>query len=207
MRSHGPELSCKAEQPGLLYRLFAWGIVSISQREYKAQEGTNAEQPSLFCFCGAFTMTAANEAKKWYRRPKVREFADRLFREKLSFLQRVFDLFSDEVKAPSSPGTSTAMEYLCEASVYAASVQKPDGIRMLLEQLRYVPEKGYHYGCEGMVRILLKGKNFDKFKTDLANVDRDTKVLVRKILEGITDKRTAGKRKELDDMLKKDLGE
>lgn len=91
MRSHGPELSCKVEQPGLLYRLFAWGIVSVSQREYKAQEGTNAEQPSLFCFCGAFTVTAANEAKKWYRRPKVREFADRPFREKLSFLQRVFD--------------------------------------------------------------------------------------------------------------------
>lgn len=91
MRSHGPELSCKVEQPGLLYRLFAWGIVSVSQREYKAQEGTNAEQPSLFCFCGAFTVTAANEAKKWYRRPKVRKFADRPFREKLSFLQRVFD--------------------------------------------------------------------------------------------------------------------
>ena len=198
--------------------------------------------------CGAFTVTAANEAKEWYRRPKVREFADKPFREKLSFLQRVFDgkeikdyekerkdfsedfeiyglaggavwgikdlsllkevfaLFSDEVKVPSSPGTSTAMEYLCEASVYAASVQKPDGIRMLLEQLRYVPEKGYHCGCEGMIRILLKAKNFDKFKTGLANVDRDTKALVRKILEGITDKRMAGKRNELADMLKQDLG-
>ena len=45
-----PPGSCKMEQPGLPYRLFAWGIVSISQKKYKAQEGTNAEQPSLFCF-------------------------------------------------------------------------------------------------------------------------------------------------------------
>lgn len=68
---------------------------------------------------------------------------------------------------------------------------------MLLEQLRYVPEKGYHCGCEGMVRILLKGKNFDRFKTNLADADRDTKALVKKILEGMTDKRTADKRGEL----------
>lgn len=197
--------------------------------------------------CGAFTVTAADEAKEWYRRPKVREFADRPFREKLSFLQRVFNgeeikdyekeredfsedfeiyglaegavwrikdlsllkeafaLFDDRVKVPSSPGTSTAMEYLCEASVYVASVQKPDGIRMLLEQLRYVPEKGYHCGCEGMVRVLLKGKNFDRFKTSLTGVDRDTKALVKKILEGMTDKRTADKRDELVDMLRRDL--
>ena len=199
--------------------------------------------------CGAFTVTAANEAKEWYRRPEVRKFADKPFRDKLSFLQRVFEgkeikdyererknfsedfeiyrlaegavwkikdlsllketfaLFDDDVKVPSSPGTRTAMEYLCEASVYAASIQKPDGIRMLLEQLRYVPEKGYHCGCEGMIRILLKGKNFEKFQTSLAAANRDTKVLVKKILEGLTDKRMAGKRKELADMLKQDLGE
>lgn len=121
MRSHGPELSCKVEQPGLLYRLFAWGIVSISQREYKAQEGTNAEQPSLFCFCGAFTVTAANEAKKWYRRPKVREFADRPFREKLSFLQRVFIYVKHRsMRLPSKSRT----EYGCCWSSYAMSPKR-----------------------------------------------------------------------------------
>ena len=76
---------------------------------------------------------------------------------------------------------------------------------MLLEQLRYVPEKGYHCGCEGMVRILLKGKNFDRFKTSLADADRDAKALVKKILEGMTDKRTADKRDELAGMLGRDL--
>ena len=199
--------------------------------------------------CGAFTVTAANEAKEWYRRPKVREFADRSFTEKLSFLQRVFDgkeikdyqkerknfsedfeiygiaesavwrikdlsllkevfaLFDDDIKVPSFPGTSTAMEYLCEASVYVASLQKPDGVRILLEQLHDVPEKGYHCGCEGMIRILLKRNYFVQFKTGLANANRDTKELVRKILDGFTDQKMAGKRKELGDMLQQDLGE
>lgn len=197
--------------------------------------------------CGAFTVTDANEAKQWYRRPKVREFADRSFREKLSFLKRVFDgkeikdyleeqknfsedfeiyrvaegavwriedlsllkdvfaLFDDEVKVPSSPGTSTAMEYLCEASVYVASIQKPDGIHMLLEQLIYIPERGYHCGCEGIINILLKGKNYEKLKISLVNANKDTKALVKKILEGLTDKKTEGKRKELTDMLNCDF--
>ncbi len=215
----------------------------IGKELYKDRENR------VFCGerCSAFTVTAANEAKEWYRCPKVRKFADGSFREKLSFLQRVFEgkeikdyseerknfsedfqiyrvaegavwrikdlnllkevfaLFDDEVKVPSSPGTSTAMEYLCEASVYVASAQKPDGIRMLLEQMHFIPEKGYHCGCEGIVKILLNGSNFQKCKTSLANADRDTKALVKKILEGLTDKKMAGKRNELVDMLKRDL--
>ncbi len=189
--------------------------------------------------CGAFTVTDAKEAKVWYRRPKVREFAERSFEEKLSFLQRVFEgkeikdyaeerknfsedfeiygvaegavwsmkdlslfrevfaLFDDEVQVPSYPGTATAMEYLCEASVYAASSQKPDGIRILLEQLHYIPEKGYHCGCEGIVKILLKGNHFEKFRASLSNADSDTKAFVSKILDGLADKKMADKRKEL----------
>ena len=119
----------------------------------------------------------------------------------LSLLKEVFRLFDDSVKVPSPPGTSTAMEYLCEASIYAAAAQKPDGIRILLDHLRYIPEKGYHCGCEAMIKALLKKKYFERFKSSLAETTEDTKLLVKNILEGITDKKTADLRKELTDML------
>lgn len=115
----------------------------------------------------------------------------------LSLLRDIFDLFDDSVKFPSPPGTVTAMEYLCEASVYVASAHKPDGIRILLDYLCQIPKRGYHCGCEGIVRLLLKKKYFEKFKTGTENVAEDTKKLLQKILEGINDKKTANQRKEL----------
>ncbi len=196
---------------------------------------------------GGFTVTESNEVKQWYRSPRVREFADKPFKEQLSFLQAVFHgkelknyeeerksfseefqfylvacsqvwgikelsllkeifaLFDDDVKVPSPPGTASAMEYLCDASIYAASVQKPDGIRILLEYIHDIPEKGYHCGCEGIVRILLKKKYFERFKVSLADATENTKKSVKNILEGLTDKRTVIQRKELTDMLNQDL--
>lgn len=123
----------------------------------------------------------------------------------LSLLKEVFALFDDDVKALSPPGTLTAMEYLCDASIYVASVQKPDGIRVLLDSLHFIPEKGYHCGCEGIVRILLKKKYFERFKTSLADVTEDTKKLVKNILEGLTDKKTVNQRLELTDILNQEL--
>ena len=97
----------------------------------------------------------------------------------LSRLKEVFELFDDDVRVPS------AMEYLCEACVYAASRQKPDGIGILLEHLHDIPEKGYHCGCEGIVRILSKKKYRERFQESLAGASEDTQVLVKKILSGI----------------------
>lgn len=193
--------------------------------------------------CGAFTVTDTNEAKNWYRRPKVRDFADQPFMEKLSFLQSVFNgkelkdfkedqknfsedfeiyglatgtvwgledlsllkevfaLFDDEVKIPGYYGTKTAMEDLCDASVYVASIQKTEGIRILLEQLHYVPVRGYHCGCEGIIKILLTRKYFNMFKTSLTIVNNDAKLFIKNVMEDLTDKKTIEKRKELIDML------
>ena len=123
----------------------------------------------------------------------------------LSLLKEVFRLFDDSVKVPSPPGTSTAMEYLCEASIYVAAAQKPDGIRILLEHLHDIPEKGYHCGSEAIVRTLLKKKYFQRLKDSLTDTTEDTKILVKNILEGITDKRTEDSRRELIDMLKQDM--
>lgn len=109
------------------------------------------------------------------------------------------------MKVPSPPGTSTAMEYLCEASIYAAAAQKPDGIRILLEHLHDIPEKGYHCGSEAIVRTLLKKKYFQRLKDSLTETTEDTKILVKNILEGITDKRTEDSRRELIDMLKQGM--
>lgn len=123
----------------------------------------------------------------------------------LSLLKEVFRLFDDSVKVPSPPGTSTAMEYLCDASIYAAAAQKPDGIRILLEHLHDIPEKGYHCGSEAIVRTLLKKKYFQRLKDSLTETTEDTKILVKNILEGITDKRTEDSRRELIDMLKQGM--
>ncbi|RKJ45835.1 hypothetical protein D7X98_05915 [bacterium 1XD8-76] len=102
----------------------------------------------------------------------------------LSRFKNVFELFNDETRVPS-PMAMTAMEYLCEACVYAASRQKPDGIGILLEYLHDIPEKGYHCGCEGIVRILSKKKYRERFQESLAGASEDTQVLVKKILSGI----------------------
>jgi len=190
-----------------------------------------------------FTLTETDEVKEWYRSPKVRAFADKPFKEQLSFLQdvfygkkladykkeakefsedyqiyivamsqpwrikdltllkEIFPLFDDEVSAASPSRTKTAMEDLCEASVYVASAQKPDGIRILLDSLCLIPEKGYHCGCEGIIRLLLKKKYFEKFKLSMGNVAEDTKELLKKILQGLTDKNAENQRKELIEML------
>lgn len=192
---------------------------------------------------GCFTVSETDEAKEWYRSPKVRAFADKTLKEQLSFLQdvfygkelkdyrkeakefsedfeiyrvamsqpwrikdltllrEIFSLFDDKVSAAAPSAAMTAMEYLCEASVYAASRQKPDGIRILLDHLCWIPEKGYHCGCEGIVRLLLKKKDFEKFKTGMEDVTKDTKRLLKRILEGLTDKKTENQRRELIDML------
>lgn len=196
----------------------------------------------------AFTVTNTDEAKEWYRQPKLRAFADKSFTEQLAFLQdvfygkelknykeeeknfsenyqiyriaasqpwrikdlsllkEIFALFDDDIKTPAAfKAMATAMEDLCDASVYVASRQKPDGIRILLEHLHDIPKKGYHCGCEGIVRILLKKKYYERFKICLTDVTDDTKVLVKTILESITDKKTAGQRKELINLLNQEL--
>jgi len=196
---------------------------------------------------GCFTITEMDEAKEWYRSPKVRAFADQTLEEQISFLRdvfygkelkdywkekekfsedyqiyrvamsqpwrikdlafqrEIFSLFDDGVLVESPFGPRTAMEDLCEASVYVASTQKPDGIRILLNHLCWIPEKGYHCGCEGIVRLLLKKKYFEKFKMGMENVTEDTKKLIKKILEGLTDKKTENQKKELIDLLNSEL--
>lgn len=123
----------------------------------------------------------------------------------MSILTDVFGLFDDGVRVLSPPGTSTTMEYLCEASIYVASAQKPDGTRILLDYLCQIPERGYHCGCEGIIRILLRKKYFEKFRISMKDTAEDTKKLVKKILEGLTDKNTEDQRKELIEMLNSGL--
>lgn len=193
--------------------------------------------------CGCFTVTEANEAKKWYRSPKVREFADQSFGEQisflhsvfsrealkdyheemknfseeyqiyilamskiwgmkdLSFLKEIFALFDDDCEVESPSGTMTAMEYLDEALICAAASQKPDGMRILLDHLCYVPKKGYHCGCEGIVRLLLKKKYYESFRISLPEAAEESRELVKKVLEGLTDKRTERQRQELTELL------
>lgn len=119
----------------------------------------------------------------------------------LTFLREIFSLFDDDVFVPAPFSQMTAMENLCETSVYVASLQKPDGFRILLDCLCWIPEKGYHCGCEGIIRLLLKKKYYEKFKMSMENVTAKTRELLKKILEGLTDKNTENQRKELMEML------
>ncbi len=67
------------------------------------------------------------------------------------------------------------------------------------------PESAGVCGQEGIVRILLKKKYFERFRDSLTGVREDTKVLVRNILEDIADKRTVRQRAELADMLGREV--
>ncbi|MCM1089345.1 MAG: hypothetical protein NC092_07960 [Butyrivibrio sp.] len=116
--------------------------------------------------------------------------------EDLTSLKEVFALFDDEVLMPAPSDTRTAMKELCEASVHSAS-RKPDGIRILLDHLCEIPQRGYRCGCEGIVRLLLQKKYFDKFKMSIGDVTEDTRELLKRILEGLPDKRTVERRREL----------
>lgn len=216
---------------------------------YIGKELYKSKEELVFCGerSGCFTITETDEAKEWYRSPKVRAFADQTFPEQISFLQdvfygnklidfkkeqkefsedyqiymvamsqpwrikdlaslrEIFSLFDDSVLTADAFSPMTAMEGLCEASVSVASAQKPDGIRILLDYLCRIPEKGYHCGCEGIVRLLLKKKYYEKFKTSVENAAEDTKILLKKILEGMTDKKTEAQRKEMIDILNSSL--
>ena len=55
------------------------------------------------------------------------------------------------------------------------------------------------------MRTLLKKKYFQRLKDSLTETTEDTKILVKNILEGITDKRTEDSRRELIDMLKQGM--
>ena len=120
----------------------------------------------------------------------------------LSLLKDIAVLYDDNVTGKSPlVAWKTVMEELRDIAIDLAFSQKADGLKILLENLKYVPSAGYHCGCKELITILLKKKYFETFKESLFIITDETKALVKKILEDITDKRTQDQRNELIGLL------
>lgn len=179
-------------------------------------------------------VTEADEAKRWWDSPVVRQFMDNPIREQLPFLQEVFArkrlkdfedkdrrdwsdeeeiyegilyklslnedlslladiaaLFDDSVtiKEPFYVA-KTVMEELRDIEIdWWAFPQKADGIRALLESLKYVPPAGYVCGNQEVIKTLLKKKYYETFRESLPGVTEETRELIRNTIAGISDKR------------------
>lgn len=191
-------------------------------------------------------VTDANETKRWWDNPNIRQMMEQPIPELLPFLQEVFAqkrlknfdpwkvhwkdypedyeiyqgilyklwtnkdlslfkdiaaLFDDTVTMSDLQTARTAMETLREIELDWAFSQKSDGIRLLLENLKNVPDAGYLCGNEEVIRTLLKKKYYELFRESLTQVTDETKVCVRKTLETIGDKRLQKQKEELMQLL------
>ena len=102
---------------------------------YIGKEMYKNKKELVFCgeCCGCITVTEADEAKEWYRNPKVRAFADKSFAEQLSFLQ---DVFYGKVLKYYEEEQKNFME---DFQVNAVALSQPWGIKDLSLSLLFVP--------------------------------------------------------------------
>lgn len=192
-------------------------------------------------------VTDADETKRWWKNPNVRQFMDKPVREQLPFLREVFSqkrlkdfdihkahwkdwpedyeiyegiyynlavnqdlsllketaaLFDDSVtvKEPFYMRL-TAMEQLRDIEIEWAYAQKADGMRLLLENLKYVPEQGYHCGKVDVIKTLLKKRYYETFKESLSAITNETKEIVTSIVKDIPDKRLQKQVDEVTELL------
>ena len=89
------------------------------------------------------------------------------------------------------------MEELRDIAINLALSYKEDGMRVLLDSLKNIPNKGYNCGSKSIIQILLKKKYNTTFQMSLANSSIQTKNLVKAILDDITEKRLMGIKDEI----------
>lgn len=116
----------------------------------------------------------------------------------IDLIDKIMPLFNDDSKALSPlTGGKTAMEELRDIAINLALSYKEDGIRVLLDSLKNIPNKGYNCGSKSIIQILLKKKYNTTFQMSLANSSIQTKNLVKAILDDITEKRLMGIKDEI----------
>lgn len=107
-----------------------------------------------------------------------------------AILDEIMPLFNDNSEALSPlTGGKTAMEELRDIVINLAFSQKEEGIKVLLDSMKNIPDNGYNSGSKSIIQTLLKKKYIDIFKKSLFNTSYQTKDLVKSILEDITEKR------------------
>lgn len=112
-------------------------------------------------------------------------------------------MFDDDVKVKEPfYRIKTAMEELRDIEMSWAFSHKADGIRLLLENLKNVPNAGYHCGIKEVIKALFKKKYYEIFKESLLNLSEETKEIIRNTVGDISDKRLQKQANEVIDLLK-----
>lgn len=126
-----------------------------------------------------------------------------LLNQDLSLLKDIAILFDDgvTVRGPFY-ADKTAMEELRDIEIdWWVFPKKVDGIRALLENLKYVPAAGYVCGNKEVIKTLLKRKYYELFQESLLNVTGETREIVRNTLLDISDKRLQKQVNEVMELL------
>lgn len=123
----------------------------------------------------------------------------------LSLFKEIAALFDDSVtvKEPFYM-ILTAMEQLRDIEIEWAYAKKADGMRLLLENLKYVPEQGYYCGNVDVIKTLLKKRYYETFKESLFMITSETKEIIADSLKDISDKRLQKQVSEVTALLESD---
>lgn len=126
-----------------------------------------------------------------------------LLNQDLSLLKDIALLFDDGVTVREPfYADKTAMEELRDIEIdWWVFPKKVDGIRALLENLKYVPAAGYVCGNKEVIKTLLKRKYYELFQESLLNVTGETREIVRNTLLDISDKRLQKQVNEVMELL------
>lgn len=108
----------------------------------------------------------------------------------LGIISVLFSLFDDGAKVRTPfYARKSAMEELRDMAIELAFSKKADGFKVLLENLKNVPDAGYNCGKLELITTLLKKRYFETFKESLPLVTDETKEIIKDILDDISIKR------------------
>lgn len=93
------------------------------------------------------------------------------------------------------------LPFLCAAprnrDIYTIIIElayshKREGFKVLLENLKSIPNVGYDCGKKELIITLFKKKYYETFKESLSDAADDTKMQIREILGNVSNKRLQG---------------
>lgn len=120
----------------------------------------------------------------------------------LSIIKDIAVLFDDNVNIASPLYiTKSIMEELKDIIIELAYSHKREGFKILLENLKNIPNVGYDCGKKELIITLFKKKYYETFKESLSDAAEDTKMQIKEILGNISNKRLQGQVNEVIGLL------
>lgn len=120
----------------------------------------------------------------------------------LTIIKDIAALFDDNVNIASPLYiTKSIMEELKDIIIELAYFHKREGFKVLLENLKSIPNAGYDCGKKELIITLFKKKYYETFKESLSDVTEDTKIQIKEILGNISNKRLQGQVNEIIGLL------